>query len=132
MDFKTRLKSCRMEKKFTQDEMGACIGISGAGYSYYEKGTRTPNPTQIQKLAAKLGVSADYLVCAVDSPNEVFTSNVTISDVDPQIEEIVEICKLLTAQGLEHVRFTAQLLSENPRFKREHPEKMPPMSLKRD
>jgi transcriptional regulator with XRE-family HTH domain len=55
-----RLKRLRLERNLSQREMAA-PGVSYAYISRIEAGTRQPSVKALRKLAAKLGVSADYL-----------------------------------------------------------------------
>ena len=64
-----RLKRLRLEKGFSQRELAA-PGVSYAYISRIEAGSRQPSVKALRRLAAKLGVSADYLE--------------TGSDVDPR------------------------------------------------
>lgn len=55
-----RLKRLRLEKGLSQRELAA-PGVSYAYISRIEAGTRQPSVKALRKLAAKLGVSADFL-----------------------------------------------------------------------
>jgi transcriptional regulator with XRE-family HTH domain len=55
-----RLKRLRLEQGFSQRELAA-PGVSYAYISRIEAGTRQPSVKALRRLAAKLGVSADYL-----------------------------------------------------------------------
>src|SRR5438067_11094546 len=55
-----RLKRLRLERGFSQRELAA-PGVSYAYISRIEAGSRQPSVKALRKLAAKLGVSADYL-----------------------------------------------------------------------
>ena len=55
-----RLKRLRLERGLSQRELAA-PGVSYAYISRIEAGTRQPSVKALRKLAAKLGVSADYL-----------------------------------------------------------------------
>ena len=55
-----RLKRLRLERNLSQRELAA-PGVSYAYISRIEAGTRQPSVKALRKLAAKLGVSADYL-----------------------------------------------------------------------
>jgi len=55
-----RLKRLRLEKGLSQRELAA-PGVSYAYISRIEAGTRQPSVKALRKLAAKLGVTADYL-----------------------------------------------------------------------
>ncbi len=55
-----RLKRLRLEQGFSQRELAA-PGVSYAYISRIEAGTRQPSVKALRRLAAKLGVTADYL-----------------------------------------------------------------------
>lgn len=60
-EFGRRLRQARMEKKLTANEVARRLGMTGAGYGYYELGQRDlPTPT-IYRLAEMLDVSTDWL-----------------------------------------------------------------------
>jgi transcriptional regulator with XRE-family HTH domain len=60
-----RLKRLRLDRGFSQRELAA-PGVSYAYISRIEAGTRTPSVKALRRLAAKLGVSADYLETGSD------------------------------------------------------------------
>jgi transcriptional regulator with XRE-family HTH domain len=60
-----RLKRLRLDRGFSQREL-ASPGVSYAYISRIEAGTRTPSVKALRRLAAKLGVSADYLETGSD------------------------------------------------------------------
>ena len=65
-----RLKRLRLERGFSQRELAA-PGVSYAYISRIEAGTRQPSVKALRKLAAKLGVSAEYLETGSDlAPEE--------------------------------------------------------------
>jgi transcriptional regulator with XRE-family HTH domain len=55
-----RLRRLRVERGMSQREL-ACPGVSYAYISRIEAGTRTPSVKALRKLAAKLGVSVEFL-----------------------------------------------------------------------
>src|SRR3954465_2876164 len=55
-----RLKRLRLERGLSQRELAA-PGVSYAYLSRIEAGTRQPSVKALRRLAAKLGVTADYL-----------------------------------------------------------------------
>src|SRR6185437_12793668 len=60
-----RLKRLRLERGFSQRELAA-PGVSYAYISRIEAGTRQPSVKALRRLAAKLGVTADYLETGSD------------------------------------------------------------------
>jgi transcriptional regulator with XRE-family HTH domain len=60
-----RLRRLRHERRLSQRELSS-PGVSYAYISRIEAGTRQPSVKALRKLAAKLGVSADYLETGLD------------------------------------------------------------------
>src|SRR6266446_4938120 len=60
-----RLKRLRLEKGLSQRELAA-PGVSYAYISRIEAGTRQPSVKALRKLAAKLGVTAEFLETGSD------------------------------------------------------------------
>jgi transcriptional regulator with XRE-family HTH domain len=56
------LKSKRLERKMTQEEVAAKCGITQCSYSYYEIGKRSPKPEMLKKLASVLKCTVDELL----------------------------------------------------------------------
>lgn len=60
-----RLKRLRVERGLSQRDL-ACPGASYAYISRIEAGTRDPSVKALRRVAAKLGVTADYLETGLD------------------------------------------------------------------
>src|SRR6476646_12081047 len=77
-----RLKRLRLDRHLSQRELAA-PGVSYAYISRIEAGTRTPSVKALRRLAAKLGVSADYLETGSDldaaAARELRLSNLELS-----------------------------------------------------
>ncbi|MEP6813509.1 MAG: helix-turn-helix domain-containing protein [Actinomycetota bacterium] len=95
-----RLKRLRLERSFSQRELAA-PGVSYAYISRIEAGTRQPSVKALRRLAAKLGVTADYLETGSDlddeSARELRLSDLELAlrlgeagDVEPQLQALVE------------------------------------------
>ena len=54
-DFHERLKRARSQARYSQDDVGAALGVTRAMVSYWEAGSRTPNDRQIVALARLYG-----------------------------------------------------------------------------
>ena len=52
----------RKNKKLTQNEVAAALGISRQAYSNYESGKRQPDNTTLSEIADFFGVTVDYLL----------------------------------------------------------------------
>jgi transcriptional regulator with XRE-family HTH domain len=83
-----RLKRLRLERGLSQRELAA-PGVSYAYISRIEAGTRQPSVKALRRLAAKLGVSADYLE--------------TGSDLDPAAARELRLCDLELAIRLGEI-----------------------------
>lgn len=67
-NFGARIKSLRREKGFTQEELGALIGIQKSGVAKYENGKIRSVPREtLAALAAALSVTEDYLIGKLES-----------------------------------------------------------------
>jgi transcriptional regulator with XRE-family HTH domain len=62
MGFKDRLAEARKAKGFSQEVLGAHLGMSKQGISHWEAGRYTPDIEQLVKLCEVLECSADWLV----------------------------------------------------------------------
>lgn len=60
--FNQRLRSCRMERKITQQKMADFLEITLNSYQKYEQGTREPSLAMLVRLADILQVPTDYLL----------------------------------------------------------------------
>ena len=60
--FGSRLKELRKEKRLSQEELGAIIGVAQSTLGSYERETREPSIDGILELAHYFDVSVDYLL----------------------------------------------------------------------
>ncbi len=60
--FSIRLKSLRLEKEYTLQQVADYLSVNKATICYYENGKRVPSYQNIVKLAELFGVSIDYLL----------------------------------------------------------------------
>lgn len=60
--FAERLKEIRTEKRLSQSELAAMIGVSQANIARWERGVQDASGESIYELARQLGVSADYIL----------------------------------------------------------------------
>lgn len=56
-----RLFQLRAQKRIQQKELAAAIGVDAPMYNRIEKGTRIPNPEQLEELASILDVKLEEL-----------------------------------------------------------------------
>ncbi|MGG3879613.1 helix-turn-helix domain-containing protein [Bacillus smithii] len=60
--FPQRLKSLRLSKKLSQQDMANLLGITRQAYGRYESGLSEPDIENLRKLANFFDVSIDYLL----------------------------------------------------------------------
>lgn len=65
-----RLKELRLRRNISQEEVARNIGITRSAYSHYEINNRQPVYETLIKLAAYFGVSLDYIVGGVTTPDK--------------------------------------------------------------
>src|SRR3954447_19907544 len=75
-----RLRRVRTERGLTQRSL-ACDGVSHAHISRIEAGTREASVKALRLLAARLGVTADYLERGADEPDRVMLAR-ELEDAD--------------------------------------------------
>ncbi len=61
MAFKDRLKEARLNKGFTQENLGNEIGVGKSAIAGYESGKREPDVNKIFSIIQTLGIDANYL-----------------------------------------------------------------------
>lgn len=69
--FGEKLRRIRKNRDITMKELGKRLGVAESTISGYENETRSPDIEMLQKIADYFGVSVDYLLGRVDSPNEI-------------------------------------------------------------
>ena len=62
MEFATRLREIRQEKKISQKDLADLLHVSKMCISHWEKGNSEPSIAQLKTLATYFSVSVDYLV----------------------------------------------------------------------
>lgn len=62
MKINKKIKTLRMQRRWTQSELSKVSGISQPAISQFEKYNRLPSFTTLQRLALAFGVSADYFL----------------------------------------------------------------------
>ena len=71
--FGQRLKECRIEKGYTQQNIADLFNVSKMTISAWENDKQEPSITDILKLATLLNITTDYLLGKVDEtgkPND--------------------------------------------------------------
>ena len=68
MDYRTRLRSIREDRDYTQAEIGRIINKSQQGYNHIETGRAELKIDDLIALCRFYGLSADYLIGLSDKP----------------------------------------------------------------
>lgn len=84
MNFGNRLKTLRIKKKLTQQQLADLLGLTKSVISAYENGLRYPAYDVLIKIARIFKVSTDFLL-GVEIKREIDTSGLT----DEQIEALI-------------------------------------------
>lgn len=77
-----RFKKLRSEKKLTQEELAAKIGVTRGTYAHYEINKRQPDYETLIKIADFFEVSTDYLLKGEDFHQQ---AKKILEDTDTQI-----------------------------------------------
>ena len=67
--FQETLSVLRRERKISQRQAAAALGISQALLSHYENGAREPGLNFVCRACDYYGVTADYLLCRSEDPH---------------------------------------------------------------
>lgn len=67
LDFATRLRNIRAERKLKRADVARVAGLALGVYGRYERGERLPTIDTARAIADALGVSLDYLTCSTDA-----------------------------------------------------------------
>ena len=70
MDYIKRLRDLREDHDLTQAEVAKILGTSQTMYARYERGANELPIRHLIRLCDYYQISADYLLCRVDHPNE--------------------------------------------------------------
>ncbi len=62
MEFKIRFRELRIEKGFSQEQVGKMLSMSKMAISHWERGNSEPSIEQLKTLATFFEVTVDYLV----------------------------------------------------------------------
>jgi len=69
-----RIRSCRLEAKFTQQELASSLGLTRSSVSNIEAGTQSLSLVGFLKIAQELGVSPSVLLDSINEGIEARTS----------------------------------------------------------
>ncbi len=68
-EFPTRLRQAREKRGLTQADLSKEAGLPSTTISHFESGSRKPSFDNLRRLTKVLGVSTDYLMGNVDTPD---------------------------------------------------------------
>ncbi|WP_319403177.1 helix-turn-helix transcriptional regulator [uncultured Anaeromusa sp.] len=84
MAFNERIKTLRLEKNLTQDELAKATGLSRSAIGMYESGSREPNFETLEVLADFFNVDMNYLLGRSEIPNR------PTYYLDPEVAELAD------------------------------------------
>ena len=87
MGIGNRIKELRNQKRLTQAELGAMVGLSYVQIGRYEIGKSEPASVMLSKLAKALDTTADYLV-SDDDNDEAIAAQLTDRELLKQFKEV--------------------------------------------
>lgn len=101
--YAARIKQLRMEKGISQDQLAVLLGISRSAVGMYETGKREPDLETCEAIADIFNVDMDYLTGRSDIERmaDIAGMHLTITDTDPQLDELNRNARQLNAQGLQ-------------------------------
>ena len=87
LDTSERIKDLRVEKRLTMEQLAELTGLSSSAIGKYESGEyKDISAFATAKLADKLGVSTDYLLCRTENKNHPNTEQNALHLSDDAIE----------------------------------------------
>lgn len=69
MDYRTRIRSVREDRDFTQAQIGKVLNKSQQGYSHIESGRAELKIDDLIRLCRFYKLSSDYLIGLTDNPS---------------------------------------------------------------
>ncbi len=88
-DFAENLKKCKTKKGISQEEISKKMSIHPVQFSRYERGQSIPSIEVLQKLAAALDTTTDYLMNG--SNDEVVSAQLTDKELLSQFREVEKL-----------------------------------------
>lgn len=90
MDFGEKLKSLRLQKHMTQEELSVRLGVTKSVISAYENNKRMPSYGILIQLSRTFSVTTDYLF-GLEEKHAIYVSGLT----DDEILAIVNLAKAM-------------------------------------
>lgn len=121
-----RIKFLREEREYTQEQLGAMIGVSKSTIGMYELDKREPDKEKLETIADFFNVDMDYLygkssyknkqewlLHQYDVPNDIITSNQPLSEKEQQlVTNFQALNELGQTKAVEYVSD----LTDNPKY----------------
>jgi transcriptional regulator with XRE-family HTH domain len=104
MEFPSRLRELRKQRKLTQEQLGQKIDVTKVSISCYENGTRTPDMETLQRLADALEVSVDYLLGRTEASPGPTAEQIAGRADDPDICRWLEELLRAPKESIEELR----------------------------
>ena len=115
--FGQRLRMARRKEKLTQEQLAHFLDLTKQAINHWERARWLPEAKEVSRLAARLHVSADWLLTGIEKPA---AGSARLLDYEPN-----SIPRLTMAQLLEYGRGTLNLAAVSDRHvtaSREDPE----------
>ena len=81
------IKAARINAGLSGEALGRLVGVSGATISGWENGKKNPRRDNLERLAAVLDVSVDYLLGKTEDPVQIDMDRVD-ADLYKQLQDI--------------------------------------------
>ncbi len=111
------LKSLRLERGYTQEQLGALINVRKSVISKYERGAVQPSQEVLFQLSDLFGVSIDYLLDRTDKRKADTSEDVYaefLASLSPETQKIIELFNSLPEhKKAEALRFLDFLIQQD-------------------
>ena len=116
MDFGTRMRELRQEKKMLQKELAVILNVSTGTVCNYENNVHFPDSDTLNRLADLFGVSLDYLLCRTDSRQSIDILNREITPgfrIGHLINEIISLDSQKQNQVRQYTEYLISISKKN-------------------
>jgi len=104
-----KIKELREGMGISQPQLAKGINVANSSISFWENGVNEPKASYVFALANFFEVSADYLLGVGEQPQHI----VIEQKFSPEIENILELCKLLDKLQLHRLTAYGQGMIDN-------------------
>ena len=112
MTFGERLVQLRKEKKISQKDFAAILGISPTRLNYWEKDKRFPPIPMLNKISEALNVDGDVLLGRKENSSETSFGG----EKDPKLETIISNYKKLNERGKTALMEQSVVMASMPQY----------------